>query len=390
MHAKSFTNPVFQAQYFDELLPETFEDRELLWEAEKCIACHSPVAFVTNRGLLTRKEQVDPSMSGVTCDFCHTIPGYAGDRPENGDYISEPGDQKLGPFQQENDWHHVYSEFITTSEFCAVCHNVVNHHGLEIKSTYSEWKASRYAEEGIQCQDCHMNVFGFLTGGQPFFESGEAAYMTVGRAPYREKIYTHRFPGAHSRSQIIGALTLEISVDEATIVPALETGIRVLVDNSRTGHGMPSGSADLRLLWLELAANTMGKTLTIPAVSDKNGDLRDFAGTDLYLGVTPIADDVPRGSRVYGAIYTDSAGRRTLSSYNATAIAFDNRLKADEIREEEFTFAIPEDAEGKISLVAKLYYLSYPSTFAESLGIPVRKPVEIAVAKKEVIVHRDR
>ncbi len=29
------------------------------------------------------------------------------------------------PFIYENDWHHVYSEFITTSEFCAVCHNYV-------------------------------------------------------------------------------------------------------------------------------------------------------------------------------------------------------------------------------------------------------------------------
>jgi hypothetical protein len=211
--------------------------------------------------------------------------------------------------------------------------------------------------------------------------------MTVGSAPHREKIYTHRFPGAHSRSQIIGALSLDIAIDEARVAPAEEMEIQVLVDNSRTGHGMPSGSADLRLMWLELTARHEGKTLTISAASDSSGDLRDFSEASLPDAKIPLEDDVPRGTRVYGAIYTDGTGRPTLSSYNATRIAFDNRLTADEIREESFTFVVPEDAEGKISLVAKLYYLSYPSSFAESLGIPVRKPVEIAVAKRDVEVQ---
>ncbi len=387
MHAKSFTNPVFQAQYFDELLPQTFRDPVLLWEAEKCVACHSPIAFVANKGHIVLRAQLEPLMSGVTCDFCHTIPNYVGERPENGNYISEPGVRKLGPFKHETDWHHVYSEFITKSEFCAVCHNVVNHHGLEIKSTYSEWKASRYAEDGIQCQDCHMNVMGFLTAGQPFFESGKAADMTLGSAPYREKLYTHRFPGAHSRSQIIGALNLDIRTDKSIVSPGDETEIQVLVDNSRTGHSMPSGSADLRLMWLEVKAHYMQKTISISVTPDEQQDMRDATCNGLCDG-TILKDDVPQGSRFYGAIFIDKYGRRTFSSYDAVEIAFDNRLDAAEIRKESFTFEIPEDAMGEMSLVAKLYYLSYPRYFAQSLGIPVREPVEIAVIEQQIMVRR--
>ena len=43
---------------------------------------------------------------------------------------------------------------------------------------------------------------------------------------------------------------------------------------------------------------------------------------------------------------------------------------------------------GEMSLVAKLYYLSYPRYFAQSLGIPVREPVEIAVIEQQIMVRR--
>ncbi|UCE72760.1 MAG: hypothetical protein JSU99_06145, partial [Nitrospiraceae bacterium] len=158
MHKQSFTNPVFQAQYFKELLPLAFDDKDILSEAKKCIACHAPEAFMRYNSLITSKEEIDPLKSGVICDFCHRITGYKDESPGNGNYISSPGPEKLGPFIHKKNWHHVYSELHTKSEFCAICHNAVNHHGLEIKSTYTEWKDSRYAEEGIQCQDCHMNV----------------------------------------------------------------------------------------------------------------------------------------------------------------------------------------------------------------------------------------
>jgi hypothetical protein len=43
-HEKSFTNPVFQAQYQKALLPKAAMDPDLHAEARECIACHEPVA----------------------------------------------------------------------------------------------------------------------------------------------------------------------------------------------------------------------------------------------------------------------------------------------------------------------------------------------------------
>ena len=390
MHARSFTNPVFQAQYFQELLPEVEKNLRLRRDASGCIACHAPVAYILRKGKVSTPEDLDPEVSGVTCDFCHTIDGYRHDSPGNGNYISVPGDQKLGPFDYGPtlSWHRRYSELHTKSEFCAICHNQVNRHGLEIKATFTEWKDSPYRQKGIECQDCHMNTQGFLTAGEPVYASGQAAQTSLAHPPYRSKVYTHGFYGAHSRTQVIGALTLKIGVEEAAVSAGREIGISVFVDNSRTGHKMPSGSAELRFLWLELRAYALGdRTMgTTPIVVST-----DLEGEDKYgiFGSSVIdrdvsKDEVTKGSRVYRAILVDETGKQTLSSYKATRIAFDNRLSAGEIRKEVYRFRVPENAKERLLLFADLYYFPYPGSFARRLGLPKADGVVIASAKKVI------
>ena len=390
MHARSFTNPVFQAQYFEELLPEVQRNSRLRRDARGCIACHSPVGYILSKGNVATREDVDPEMSGVTCDFCHTIEGYRHDSPGNGNYISVPGDQKLGPlyYGQSVPWHRRYSELHTKSEFCAICHSQVNRHGLEIKATFTEWKDSPYREKSIECQDCHMNVQGFLTAGEPVYQSGQAAQTSLADPPYRPEIYTHEFHGAHSRRQVVGALTLKIEVEETAVSAGDEIGFSVFVDNSRTGHKMPSGSAELRFLWLELRAYTLGdrSMRTIPILVSANPEGEDrygvFGGSKIDRGDSK--DDVTEGSRIYRAILVDKAGKQTLSSYDATEIIFDNRLSAAEIREETYHFRVPKNAKGRLLLFADLYYFPYPGSFAERLGLPKADGVVIASAKKTI------
>jgi hypothetical protein len=376
-HETSFTNPAFQAQYFRELLPQIARDPGLIEEARACTACHAPIFYQRTGRHVTPGDRLDPENSGVTCDLCHTISGYEGARPENGDFISKPGQQKLGPFRHAGDWHHIYSELQTKSEFCAICHNAVNRHGLEIKATYSEWKASRYAQDGIECQHCHMSVDGFLTAGKAAYEAGRAATMSLGQAPARSRLYTHRFPGAHSRSQVQGAITVAIAPDGFP-VSGDEVGFRVTVDNRRTGHKMPSGSADLRLLWLDVEADIRGERRVVPAVPGERTGALDVAGM-MQLDDDLLGDDVPRGSRIYRAVFVDRDGRPTLASYDATGVAFDNRLEAGEIRTERYRVAIPRRSPS-VQLTARLYYLAYPGSFAAKLGLARAIPVEVAAA----------
>jgi hypothetical protein len=383
-HESSFTNPAFQAQYFEEVLPRASRDSGLAAEAQACTACHAPIAFATQQRYVQGPAQIDSSMSGVTCDVCHTITGYRGSQPRNGNFITEPGPTKLGPFKRETNWHHVYSELHTRSELCATCHEAENHHGVEVKATFTEWKKSPFATRGVQCQDCHMTRDGFLTAGRARYESGTAADMP-GKAPLRDRLYTHRFPGAHSKSQVTGAITLDLRARDSAPVPGDQVAVEVVVDNSRTGHKMPTGSADLRLLWLTVTARVNGKPIALRAKSVESAPY-DVAGQGKddarFLG-----KDVPAGSRIYRAIFVDDQKRQTLSFYDAVAIPFDNRLAAAEKRVESYGLAIPKDARGPISIVARLSYLPYPSVFSRSMDLPRPQAVEVAVARQEIALR---
>lgn len=369
LHARSFSDPAFQAQYFKELLPLAEDNPELVNEADRCIACHSPISFQKKKGRAGPERAFDENLSGVVCDFCHRVGAYKGARPGGGNFMSSPGDMKFGPFKvAKSDWHHIYHELQTKSEFCAICHNDINHLGLEIKSTYTEWLASPYAKRGIQCQDCHMNTQGFLTAGRPVFESGKSTAMTVGSSVDRAQLYSHRFPGTRARKQLESAVVLDLTFDQVSVAPGAEVTIRVEVANRHAGHSIPTGSTDLRLVWLELSLETPGGGVPIPAVSAAVETPFDVAGRGAF-DAQIIGSDVPAGSRIYRSVFLDATGVQTVASYKATRVAFDNRLKAEEVREERYTFKVPGDAREPLAFTARVRYLPYPGSFARALAI---------------------
>lgn len=210
--------------------------------------------------------------------------------------------------------------------------------------------------------------------------------MSLGRSPERERLYTHQFPGAHSKTQVEGAIELTI---EATPMEASQSGtmdIDITVDNSRTGHSMPSGSADIRLLWLEVTARIGDRLVILPSGAAGPGStansgsysIAGYGGSDALL----IGPEIPKGSRVYRAIFVDAGGQVTLNSYDAVAKLFDNRLSAAEKRNESYRLTLPEGVKGDISIEATLKYLPYSSIFADRLGLP--KPEAVIVAQRKL------
>jgi len=384
MHSLSFSNPVFQAQYTKDVLPMAHASSEMLHEARSCTACHAPIAHKLSQARLAAPEFVQASGAGVTCDFCHTITGYKGDQPGNGNYLTAPGVTKFGPLKTQTDWHHSYSELQTRSEFCAICHSVDNHLGLDIKSTYAEWKTSRYAKDGVQCQDCHMTANGFLSGGLSLYDSGKAASMTLGASPERGKLYTHRFQGARSHSQIEGAIQLAFEMPAGPAVAGDSLAVNLKVDNSRTGHKMPSGSVDLRYMWLDVYAQIGGKRVPLSPASLPAAAGYDVMGGHDETDRNVLQEAVPQGRRIYRTILANELGVPTLAFYLAKKVIFDNRLNASEIRLESYHIKLPPTKEPRLSLVATLYYVPYPDSFATRLGLPKAEPVQVASAKIEL------
>lgn len=380
-HEKSFTSPLFQAQYFEAVLPRAARDPSIAADARRCTACHAPVSYANTRSLVRTAGVTDPSLSGVTCDLCHTIAGFEGDAPQNGSFVVQPGSRKLGPFKREGSHHATYSELQTRSELCAICHEAVNSHGVRIKATYSEWKGSLFARRGVQCQDCHMSIDGVLVGSGRY-ESGLASVDSLATAVVRERIYTHRFPGIRSGVPLEGALALHISELPARVAAGRPFTVSLTVDNSRTGHALPTGSADLRLLWLEVEAEVGGRTL---ALTPENLALGTWAAAGQNSeDALVIGADLPPGARLFRAVYFDRRRRQTLASFDATAIAFDNRLQAGERRRESYVVTAPRDATGLVRLKARLRYRAFPTSLARELDVTPPPIVEVAQVTGEV------
>jgi hypothetical protein len=364
-HEASFTNPIFQSQYFESILPRASRDPALAGEARSCTACHAPVAFANAWGTATRAMLTDPSMSGVTCDLCHTIRGVDGPAPLNGNFLSKPSEVKFGPLKGSDNAHHAFSPIQSKSELCGTCHEATNHHGLRVKATFTEWLASPSATAGVQCQDCHMTRDGLVRAAA----IGSEGFVR----------YTHRFPGAHSQTQVEGAVQLALAPGPADRSAGRRLVFRVAVDNRKSGHHLPTGSTDLRLLWLDVVARAGDRQLPVPIAGTGYG----VAGQSKEDAKT-IGKDVPVGSRVYRSIFLDGAGKPTFESWDAVKIGFDNRLPGGQITVEEYALEVPKDVRGPVKIEARLRYMAYPSSFAALMDLQPAPAVDIAAGTLEL------
>jgi len=198
-----------------------------------CLSCHAPVAARIADLSLRRKV----SWEGVTCDYCHSIRdvSLAGASPTASVVFSLV---KSGPLQdaQSNGHGTLYSPMHTTSLVCAPCHEYKNAQGFPVLATYTEWKNSPAAQDGKQCQSCHM----FQVAGKvvdPRIQRSEAAQVNL-----------HQMPGSHSIDQ----LNKTIGASLAATREGDQLRVAIEVVNKGAGHYVPTGSP-LRQVALDLS-----------------------------------------------------------------------------------------------------------------------------------------
>lgn len=220
----------------------------------------------------------------------------------------------------------------------------------------------------------------FVDGGR--YEAGQVSSDALSRAPSRDKIYSHRFPGIHSGAAVEGAIGLRLVKPPDRFPAGTPLTLSLVVDNTNTAHCLPTGSADLRLLWLEVTAKVSGREVPIAASNRARGTwgaVGENSEDALIIG-----GDVPVGARLYRAVYFDRRNKQTLASFDATSIAFDNRLRPGEKRLEGYTFEIPRDAAGTLEVEARLRYRSFPTSLARDLDVEPPATVDVARASTRI------
>lgn len=109
-----------------------------------CIACHAPRTEQIERWR-TEGRQALGGLHGVDCAGCHV-------REHRRFGPRAVPDTPHGPVKGR--------AIFRQSRFCAKCHQFTEEqravNGKPLENTYAEWQDSRYAREGVTCQDCHM------------------------------------------------------------------------------------------------------------------------------------------------------------------------------------------------------------------------------------------
>ena len=100
------------------------------------------------------------------------------------------------------------------SEFCASCHQFAADgfalNGKLLEDTVNEWKASRFARDGVQCQDCHM--------------------------PARR----HLWRGIHDKAMVRAGLRITVRGGAASGRDRSAFSATVVVENTSVGHAFPT------------------------------------------------------------------------------------------------------------------------------------------------------
>ncbi len=392
MMSKAFTHTWDQVEYFKLALPHAMKEPKVAGVKAGCIGCHAPLAFLAGDIPPKPASEGTRANEGVSCEICHNITGTTEKEPFNFSYIIEPGKTKVGPRQDAKPMGHKVkpSEFIKSAEFCATCHDEASPYGAWVKATYREWKAGPYAKEGVVCQDCHM-----------YRAPGKAATM----GPKRADMAHHAFQGSHSPAKLAGAVDIALYASKEKASPGETVKIRAELFNGKVGHMIPSGSAEERMLWLEVwAIDANGKSWHLPV--DKKG----FKGEEYtiadpnayaYFAIGEIMEikdfkglkrdgDVPAGARIFRKPFFDPKGRMTICQwYTANNELVDYRIGPRETKIETYTFKIPAEAKGPITIKANLFYSQVPSSVGKFFDLPEDEYAPILVNSAQITINLD-
>lgn len=304
IHALSAIDPIFEEAMERSELVDQPEARKL------CLSCHSPTTVLSGDYDLA----LPLSQEGVTCSFCHSVTAVD-HTARRGRFTNDPSILRIDPDNLED--HHFRNHDITMSpELCAGCHEWVNSQGLKVLGTYSEWKESFYAGDGVTCQQCHLP----LSLGKEVVLEGAKTLRTTN---------LHFQMGGHSQDQLVSAARMEAAPE----IGAGQIVLTVALTNFKAGHKLPTGIPTRRMK-------------LIVELYDREGQL------------------LKTHLREYGRVIADADGRVlddvTEQFLHGVREVSDTRIAPKETREERFLFERPAGVDFLLLEVSLVYEILTP------------------------------
>jgi len=184
--------------------------------ADMCRSCHTPLAEQHRLrydlpGAPQENSHYDPALQrqGLVCAGCHVRQHQRFGPPRRDD--PEQTGKINGALPHDG---FTATTAFANSAFCSRCHQFQEGeralNGKLIENTYREWQESRYAKQGVHCQDCHM--------------------------PGRR----HLWRGIHDPEMVRGGVTVDVELParEYRVGEFMEASITIT--NTGVGHYFPT------------------------------------------------------------------------------------------------------------------------------------------------------
>ncbi|HYP97537.1 MAG TPA: multiheme c-type cytochrome [Polyangiaceae bacterium] len=282
MHAYASVDPLFVAlnqRGQDEANVGTF-----------CASCHAPLAVRTGAtGDGTNLPSLPARLQGVTCYACHAVNQITNTHNNATQLANDHVMRGALSDAMANDAHQSsYSTLhdrsqLDSSKLCGSCHDVVNGHAVAIERSFAEWQGSAFAgSNGSTCGQCHMTK-----------KPDPGPIANVPGAPLRAR-HSHELPGvdlaltpfpqAEAQRAAVQHL-LDNTLQTALCVRGTgsNANLVVIADNVGSGHNWPSGAAQDRRAWFEVAAYANGRELYHSGSVPTGSDPDPTSDADLWL-----------------------------------------------------------------------------------------------------------
>lgn len=388
MHSNAFKDPIFQALW--AIGEKSNSDLNL---TNHCGSCHSPIGVATGTIKFNPDEGQHGTFTapgvaamGVSCDVCHTISGTNIDKTAvlehgNASFSIAPGKVKRATLKDsESPYHETeYSEHHSSSKFCGNCHNIFHPgNNFPVERTYDEWKYSIYAQNDIQCQDCHMvpvevaeRVADTLKRPQELLDIETEGFAGLG-GKMRKVIHKHGFVGGNAVvTEAMRKAKLAEGTDDTTDSSNFEAAVKrlqgvaslkvkmknkadklhqlkVKVTNERAGHNLPTSLTEVREVWLEVLVT-------------------DDKGNELFSsGRLDAENNLPAETVIFNAHAVDKDGKHTHLPWEITRFTDVNTIPPKGYKYAKYYFNIPEGTE-RVHSEVRLRYRSFSQGLSDLL-----------------------
>jgi hypothetical protein len=243
---------------------------------------------------------------------------------------------------------------------CAACHQDKNDpdedgdfeesNGIISEPTYLEWANSPYADPKstvyATCVDCHM---------KPTNADQACSIQSPSLKRPPGDVRSHTFPGT-TPEFLENAISLSMTATKNNA----SLDVKVIINNDKTGHHVPTGVTIRNMILLVEAWRDSDK---LPLTDSGTERIHELGGVG----------DVAKGyfaglpGKLYAKINADSSGKGPTFFTDAVSILSDNRIPPLGSDETNYKFAVPQEG-GKIHVQARVVYRRTWRALADAKG----------------------